>query len=171
MTESPFDLSGKVALVTGGNGGIGSAMAEAMARAGADICIWGSNVDKNAAALETLAPCGVKTMALWCDVSSKIKVDQNFTTTLEAMGRVDGVFANAGISGREGSLLDITKEKWWRMIGVNLDGVFLHIRLHFGRCWLEPRPAIQAADWLPPPHSPRSLAQHATNTMRRLKGP
>ncbi|MBW2582404.1 MAG: SDR family NAD(P)-dependent oxidoreductase [Deltaproteobacteria bacterium] len=47
MTNSKFDLTGKVALVTGGNGGIGLGMAEALAEAGADVCIWGRNTDKN----------------------------------------------------------------------------------------------------------------------------
>lgn len=124
MTNSSFDLAGKVALVTGGNGGIGLGMADAMARAGADICLWGTNPAKNAAALESLAPHGVKIAAFECDVSSKSEVDTCFAKTLKAMGRVDGVFANAGMSGREKSFLDITEEKWRRMLGVNLDGVF-----------------------------------------------
>ena len=124
MSETSFDLRGKVALVTGGNGGIGLGMADAMARAGADICIWGTNAAKNATALKTLSGHGVKTMALQCDVSSKAEVDANFAETLQSLGRVDGVFANAGMSGRENSFLEITEEKWRRMLGVNLDGVF-----------------------------------------------
>ena len=71
MGNSNFDLTGKVALVTGGNGGIGLGMAEAMAKAGADICIWGTNAAKNAAALQALSVHGVKTLALACDVSEK----------------------------------------------------------------------------------------------------
>ena len=124
MAETTFDLSGKVALVTGGNGGIGLGMADAMARAGADICIWGTNAGKNAAARETLSTYGVTVTAFECDVSRKAEVDACFAKTLEAMGRVDGVFANAGMSGREKSFLDITEAKWRRMLGVNLDGVF-----------------------------------------------
>ena len=124
MGNSNFDLTGKVALVTGGNGGIGLGMAEAMAKAGADICIWGTNAAKNAAALQALSVHGVKTLALACDVSEKTQVDACFATTLESMGRVDGVFANAGMSGREKSFLDITEEKWRRMLAVYLDGVF-----------------------------------------------
>jgi NAD(P)-dependent dehydrogenase (short-subunit alcohol dehydrogenase family) len=128
MNENSFDLRGKVALVTGGNGGIGLGMAEAMARAGADICIWGTNAAKNAAALKTLSRHGVKTMALQCGVSSKADVDASFAETLQSLGRVDGVFANAGMSGSENSFLEITEEKWRCMLGVNLDGVFSPIK-------------------------------------------
>jgi NAD(P)-dependent dehydrogenase (short-subunit alcohol dehydrogenase family) len=124
MSENSFNLQGKVALVTGGNGGIGLGMAEAMARAGADICIWGTNATKNTEALKTLSGHGVKTMSLQCDVSRKVEVDASFAETLQSLGRVDGVFANAGMSGNENSFLEITEEKWRRMLGVNLDGVF-----------------------------------------------
>ena len=55
MTYTPFDLTGKVALITGGNGGIGLGFAEAVAKAGADVCIWGTKKDKNATALEKLS--------------------------------------------------------------------------------------------------------------------
>ena len=59
MANSTFDLRGKVVLVTGGNGGIGLGMAEALADAGADICIWGRNADKNNAAERKLHPCSI----------------------------------------------------------------------------------------------------------------
>ena len=58
MTYKPFDLTGRVALVTGGNGGIGLGMAEALAHAGADVAIWGTNADKNRAAETTLKAAG-----------------------------------------------------------------------------------------------------------------
>ena len=69
-----FDLSGKVALVTGGNGGIGLGMAEGLAAAGADLVIWGSNADKNAAAEAKLKLHGRRVLARRCDVADEAQV-------------------------------------------------------------------------------------------------
>src|SRR5207253_6825884 len=99
MAYQPFDLTGKVALVTGGNGGIGLGMAKAMAEAGADIAIWGTNAAKNAAAERELAKTGRRVVALQCDVGNEAAVNAAFAQTLEMLGRVDGCFANAGIGG------------------------------------------------------------------------
>lgn len=120
-----FDLSGKVALVTGGNGGIGLGMAEAMARAGADIAVWGTNPDKNAAAEETLRKHGVKAQSYICNVADPDAVNTAMADTLTTFGRVDGCFANAGVSGRgAASFLEIDFEEWRRVLSVNLDGVY-----------------------------------------------
>jgi len=78
MANSTFDLTGKAALVTGGNGGIGLGMAEALAQAGADVCIWGQNEDKNKAAAEKLKSYGCRVVALKCDVSDEEQVEENF---------------------------------------------------------------------------------------------
>jgi len=67
----PFDLTGKVALVTGGNSGIGLGMARALAQAGADVAIWGTNAQKNAAAKSELLAVGGRILALECDVSDE----------------------------------------------------------------------------------------------------
>src|SRR5207244_889226 len=103
MAYKGFDLSGKVALVTGGNSGIGLGMAEAMAQAGATVCIWGTNEDKNAAALKQIQGHGGKALAIRCDVSDEAAVDRCFGETVKALGRVDAFFANAGVSGRGGA--------------------------------------------------------------------
>ena len=129
MAYKPFDLTGKVALVTGGNSGIGLGMATALAEAGADVAIWGTNEAKNAAARSALEATGRRILALRCDVSDEAQVEAAFAETVRAMGRVDGCFANAGVSGgRSGPFLERTKEDWDRVLRVNLTGAFLTFR-------------------------------------------
>lgn len=130
MTYKPFDLTGKVALITGGNSGIGLGMAEAVAQAGADVCIWGTNATKNAAAKAQLEKTGRKIVTLECDVGDEAAVKAAFDKTVAALGRVDGCFANAGVSGRSGgtSFADMTSEEWHRVLRVNLDGAFYTMR-------------------------------------------
>jgi NAD(P)-dependent dehydrogenase (short-subunit alcohol dehydrogenase family) len=125
----PFDLTGKVALVTGGNSGIGLGMARAIAQAGADVAIWGTNAKKNAAAKSELAAGGRKVVALECDVSDEKAVEAAFAETVGKLGRVDGCFANAGVSGRgTASFLEMSSEEWRRVLKVNLDGAFFTFR-------------------------------------------
>lgn len=124
MSFQPFDLSGRVALITGGNGGIGLGMARGLAASGAEVCLWGTNADKNAKALDSLAKIGPKVTAQVCDVADEAAVEAAFAETLAAHGRIDGCFANAGVGGRGTGFEGMTREEWDFIIGVNQTGVF-----------------------------------------------
>jgi hypothetical protein len=124
MPFAPFDLTGKVSLVTGGNSGIGLGFAEGLTQAGADVCIWGTNGQKNADAQELLAKNGTKVIAMQCDVGDQAAVQESFAKTLEEFGHVDSCFANAGIGGRGTPFTEITNDEWQAIFRVNMDGVF-----------------------------------------------
>lgn len=128
MAYRPFDLRGKVALVTGGNSGIGLGMAEALAEAGADVAIWGTNAARNAAAKEVLAATGVRVHAAVCDVGDEAAVERAMEGTLAALGRVDACFANAGTYGRKTRFTELDSAEWHRVTRVNLDGAFHTLR-------------------------------------------
>jgi NAD(P)-dependent dehydrogenase (short-subunit alcohol dehydrogenase family) len=130
LTERPpFDLTGHVALVTGGNGGIGLGMALALARAGADVAIWGTNPAKNEAAADQLRATGRRVLASVCDVRREGEVVEAFATAVDSLGKVDSVFANAGVSGTSGApFTDTDLAEWRDVLAVNLDGAFLTLR-------------------------------------------
>lgn len=130
MAHNPFDLTGRIAAITGGNSGIGLGMAEALAQAGSAICIWGTNEAKNAAAIQKLRGHGVDVLALRCDVGNEDAVENAFAETVRHFGRVDACFANAGVIGRQDvkSFVEMSAEEWRRVVRVNLDGAFYTMR-------------------------------------------
>lgn len=128
---APFDLSGRSAIVTGGNGGIGYGMASALLAAGASVAIWGSRAGKTQAARERLAQdCGdpQRVHAFVCDVGDEAQVEAAFAQSVAALGKVHGCFANAGVSGKGTMLLDMSLEDFRRIQRVNVEGVFLTFR-------------------------------------------
>lgn len=104
-------------------------MARGLVTAGADVAIWGTNPDKNQRAVEDLATSGRRVTAVRCDVSDEQQVISAFARTVDHMGKVDSVFANAGIGGaRSRPFTEMTLEEWRSMMAVNLDGAFLTLR-------------------------------------------
>ncbi len=128
MAYAPFNLKGKVALVTGGNRGIGFGMAEALAQAGADVVIWGSNAEFNKAAEGKLTSYGVRIKAQQVNVADEKAVAEGMEEAVAAMGRVDTVIANAGIGGGAKSFSEFPTDVYRRVLSVNLDGVFFTLR-------------------------------------------
>tara|TARA_R110002110_G_scaffold79145_6_gene207055 strand:+ start:3136 stop:3918 length:783 start_codon:yes stop_codon:yes gene_type:complete len=128
MTYKPFDLSGKVALITGGNGGIGLGMADAIAQSGADVAIWGTNEEKNKKAGAQLRAHGVKVYTRVVDVSDESQVVDGIGATVQELGRIDSVFANAGVGFGAPSFIGMTTEVYRKTLAVNLDGVFFTLR-------------------------------------------
>jgi NAD(P)-dependent dehydrogenase (short-subunit alcohol dehydrogenase family) len=119
-----FDLTGKVALVTGGNGGVGLGMAQALAAHGADLAIWGTNEAKNEAARDVLEATGRRVLALRCDVGDHDAVNAAMDATVGELGRLDACFVNSGIPGAGQAFVDFTMDEWRRVTRVNLDGAF-----------------------------------------------
>ncbi|HEX6860604.1 MAG TPA: SDR family oxidoreductase [Caulobacteraceae bacterium] len=128
MAYAPFNLQGKVALVTGGNSGIGLGMAQALAQAGADIVIWGSNAEKNQKAEGQLTNYGVRVLAQQVNVADEQAVVGAMREAVTAMGRVDFVAANAGMGKGSPAFDQMTTETWNQVMAVNLDGVFWTFR-------------------------------------------
>ena len=117
---NPFDLKGKTALVTGGNGGIGLGIAKGLVQAGAKVAIAGRNEAKNQAAVKAL---GSNAIALQVDVNDEAAVKRMVADTVKAFGGLDILVANAGINVRKPPQ-DYTMEEWHRIMDTNLSSVF-----------------------------------------------
>jgi len=124
MTTKPFDLSGKVAIVTGGNGGIGLGMAQGLAEAGAAIAVVGRNEAKSIAAVAELKARGVKAISVTADVTDKAAVADMVDRALRELGRIDILVNNAGINIRKPPHT-LEFEEWDRVIKTNLTSAFL----------------------------------------------
>lgn len=119
-----FDLTGKVAIVTGGNGGLGLGIARGMANAGAAVALVGRNQDKLDAAYENLKGIGPKILRVQADVSKEDDVKRMVKETVAALGRVDILFNNAAISYAH-SASHMPLEEWNNFLAIDLTSVFL----------------------------------------------
>ena len=120
-----FDLTGKTALVTGGNGGIGLGIARGLAQAGARVAIIARNTEKSHAAAKAVAEeTGVVPLVLTADVSSPEQVAAVVDEARNGLGRIDILFNNAGISIRK-LPQDLTPDEWHKVMDVNLTSAFL----------------------------------------------
>jgi 2-deoxy-D-gluconate 3-dehydrogenase len=124
MPTSPFDLSGKVAIVTGGNGGIGLGMARGLAEAGAAIAVVGRNEAKSIAAIPGLKQLGASAISVTADVTDKKAVAAMVERVCRKFGRIDILVNNAGINIRKPPQA-LSLAEWDSVIRTNLTSAFL----------------------------------------------
>jgi NAD(P)-dependent dehydrogenase (short-subunit alcohol dehydrogenase family) len=125
---SPFDLSGKVALVTGANSGLGLGFARGLAKAGADVVIWGRRAERNDQAAAELRSHGVRVLTQTVDVADEQQVVSGIEVAVSEMGRLDCVIANAGKSSHYGSFLDTPTDAYHDLLATNLHGAVYTLR-------------------------------------------
>lgn len=120
-----FDLTGQVAVITGAGNGLGFQFAEAMAEAGADVVCADVDIAGNERTAQRVRQLGRRALAAVCDVTQETQVDRLFDQAMEQFGRVDIVFANAGIADPEPQRLDTyPTDHWNKVVAINLNGVF-----------------------------------------------
>lgn len=129
MAKGLFDLTDKVALVTGGNGGIGLGFARGIARQGGSIAIWARNAAKNEAAKQDLLAAGATRVETYqVDVSTEEAIIAGYDALLADFGRIDCVFANSGRASKARSVLTMDAAEWYDLLTVNLHGAFFTLR-------------------------------------------
>ena len=119
-----FDLSGRVAVVTGGNGGIGLGMARGLARAGAAVAVAGRNQEKSAAAVAELEALGAEAAAVPVEVTAEASCRAMVTAAVERFGRLDILVNNAGTNIRK-QPQDYALEEWETVLSTNLTSAFV----------------------------------------------
>jgi NAD(P)-dependent dehydrogenase (short-subunit alcohol dehydrogenase family) len=121
-----FDLTGKVALITGGATGIGRGIAEGLADAGASIVIAARRLDKCEEACQVIHErTEVKTFPHRCDITDKNQIQELVEAVIKEFGHIDILVNNSGIGGSEKPVLKMSDEDWDRVIDTNLKGIFL----------------------------------------------
>lgn len=120
-------LANRVVVVTGGNRGIGLAIARACLTAGAEVAIWGRDQIANHRAVDELTALGPRVVSVQCDISDEASVAHALDSTVDRLGRVDTMFANAGVK-RATPFLQMTLDEWREVTRINLDGAFLSLQ-------------------------------------------
>ncbi|MQF82632.1 glucose 1-dehydrogenase [SAR202 cluster bacterium AD-802-E10_MRT_200m] len=124
MNKSMFDLTGKVALVTGGNGGIGLGISKGLANSGADVVICGRDWKKTEQAVAEVSEIGRRVLGLVTEVTDEDSVSAMVKQTIKEFQRIDILVNNAGVSIRKAPQ-DYSITEWEYILGVNLTGTFL----------------------------------------------
>ena len=119
-----FDLTGKVAIITGGNGGIGLGMAKGLAQAGASIAVVGRNETKNATAVRNIKALGVDAIAVEADVCDSEAVDTMIASVVDQWGAINILVNNAGINIRKRPE-DLSEDEWRSVLDTNLTSAFI----------------------------------------------
>lgn len=122
--------------MTGGNSGLGLAMAKGLVKAGASVAIWGRNPAKNADAVAILLAMGGDASSFECDVTNDADSEKAFAETLARFGSIDSFFANAGGSGVRGPFHKLSREDWQSTNDLNVQSVITSFQLAV-RHWLE----------------------------------
>ena len=121
-----FDLSGKVAIVTGGHSGLGKGIAEGLAEAGADVVICARRFELcQEVCSEIEKKLGVKSLPVRCDVTNTDEVNNLIESTIKEFGKVDILVNSAGTGGSEKPVVEMSDEDWDTTLNINLKGVFL----------------------------------------------
>jgi 2-dehydro-3-deoxy-D-gluconate 5-dehydrogenase len=124
-----FDLTGRVALVTGGNGGIGRSIALGLAEAGASVAVFGRNNEKNQQVLSELKTIGAPSLAMRVDVTDRAGLEPALNRVESELGSVSILVNNAGIVSLSGGVLQEKTEDWDSVIETQLNAVFLLSKL------------------------------------------
>jgi len=135
MSENPFDLSGKVAVVTGTSRGLGQYMGRALARAGADLVITSRNVDSLKAFAGEIASLGRKAVPLQLDVRDYDSIQRMADAAVAACGRIDILVNNAGCNVRKPAA-EVTWDDWNLVLDTNLRGTFFTAQAVAGRAMI-----------------------------------
>lgn len=129
MAKGLFDCTGKVTVVTGGNGGIGLGFAMGVAKMGGDLAIWARNAEKSAKAKAELEKAGAgKIITYQVDVSEEQNIVDGYARVMDDFGRVDCVFANSGASPRYNSVFEMPTQHWYDFQKTALHGAFFTLR-------------------------------------------